>query len=51
MADIQNLFRKYIAELMENGLEADLDEELGYCKYDYAIRIQIIAEMIKAARS
>ena len=35
MADIQNLFKETIAEFMENGLEAELDEELGYSKYDY----------------
>ena len=35
MADIQNLFRETIAEFMENGLEAELDEELGYSKYDF----------------
>ena len=35
MADIQSLFRETIAEFMENGLEAELDEELGYSKYDF----------------
>ena len=35
MADIQNLFKETIAEFMENGLEAELDDELGYIKYDY----------------
>lgn len=35
MKDIQNLFKETIAEFMENGLEAELDEELGYSKYDY----------------
>ena len=35
MADIQNLFRETTAEFMENGLEAESDEELGYSKYDY----------------
>ena len=35
MDDIQNLFKETIAEFMENGLEAELDEELGYRKYDY----------------
>lgn len=35
MADIQNLFKETIAEFMESGLEAELDEELGYSKYDY----------------
>jgi len=35
MDDIQNLFKDTIAEFMENGLEAELDDELGYSKYDY----------------
>ena len=35
MDDIQNLFRETIAEFMENGLEAELDEDLGYSRYDY----------------
>ena len=35
MADIQNLFKETIAEFMEKDLEAELDDELGYSKYDY----------------
>ncbi len=35
MEDIQNLFKETIAEFMENGLETELDESLGYGKYDY----------------
>ncbi len=35
MADIQNIFKETIAEFMENGLDAELEEELGYSKYDY----------------
>ena len=35
MDDIQNLFKETIAEFMENGLETELDEDLGYSKYDY----------------
>ena len=35
MDDILNLFKETIAESMENGLEAELDDELGYSKYDY----------------
>lgn len=35
MDDIQDLFKGTIAEFMENGLEAELDEDLGYSKYDY----------------
>ena len=33
--DIQNLFKETIAEFMEEGLETELSEELGYSKYDY----------------
>lgn len=35
MDDIQALFKDTIAEFMENGLEAELDEQLGYSRYDY----------------
>ncbi len=35
MDDIQNLFKETIAEFMENGLEAELDDKLGNIKYDY----------------
>lgn len=35
MADIQELFKETIAEFMENGLESELEEKLGYSKYDY----------------
>ena len=35
MKDIQELFKETIAEFMENGLEAELDDDLGYSKYDY----------------
>ena len=35
MDDIQDLFKETIAEFMENGLDAELDDELGYSKYDY----------------
>ena len=35
MKDIQELFKETIAEFMENSLEAELDNELGYSKYDY----------------
>ena len=35
MTDIQELFKETIAEFMENGLDAELDEELGYSRYDY----------------
>ena len=35
MDDIQDLFKETIAEFMENGLEAELEEDLDYSKYDY----------------
>ena len=33
MDDIQSLFKEAISEFMENGLEAELDDELGYSRY------------------
>ena len=35
MDDIQNLFKETIAEFMEDGLETELDDELGDSRYDY----------------
>ena len=35
MDDIQELFKDTIAEFMENGLEAELGDQLGYSRYDY----------------
>ena len=35
MDDIHELFKDTIAEVMENGLEAELDDQLGYNRYDY----------------
>lgn len=35
MDDIQKLFKETIGEFMEDGLDAELSEELGYSKYDY----------------
>lgn len=35
MDDIQNLFKETRVEFMENGLDAELDDELGYSRYDY----------------
>ena len=35
MDDIHDLFKEMIGTFLENGLEGELDEELGYSKYDY----------------
>ena len=35
VADVQNLFKELIGNVLESGLEGELDEELGYSKYDY----------------
>lgn len=51
MDDIQRLFKETIAEFMENGLEAELEDELGYSKYDSTgTRTQITAATVTAAR-
>ena len=34
MEDIQQLFRETIAEFVETGLDAEMDEQLGYDRYD-----------------
>ena len=35
MEDIHNLFKDMIGSFVENGLEGELEDELGYGKYDY----------------
>lgn len=35
MGYLKTLFKEMVGEVLENGLEAELDEELGYSKYDY----------------
>ncbi len=35
MDDIQDLFQETITGFIENGLDAELDEKLGYSRYDY----------------
>jgi len=32
---VQALFKEMVGTVLENGLEGELDEELGYSKYDY----------------
>jgi len=38
MEDINSLFKEMVGSVLENGLDAELDEELGYGKYDYKNR-------------
>jgi len=33
--DLKDVFKLMIGEMLENGLEGELDDELGYTKYDY----------------
>lgn len=40
MEDIQTLFKETIAEFMEDSLDAELEEKLGYGKYDHATRTE-----------
>ena len=35
MSDINALFKKFVGDILENGLDAELGDELGYSKYDY----------------
>ena len=50
MDDIQRLFKETIAEFMENGLDAELDDELGYSRYDYKTRTRTTAATGTAAK-
>ena len=33
--DLKDVFKIMVGEMLENGLEGELDDELGYTKYDY----------------
>lgn len=33
--DLKDVFKLMVGEILENGLEGELDDELGYTKYDY----------------
>jgi len=35
VAGVQELFKEMVGTVLQNALEAVLDEELGYSKYDY----------------
>ena len=35
MRDTNGIFKEMVGLVLENGLEAELDDELGYTKYDY----------------
>lgn len=35
VAGVQELFKEMVSTVLETGLEGELDEELGYSKYDY----------------
>lgn len=35
MSDLRSVFKEMVAEVLENGLEAELNDELGYSRYDY----------------
>ena len=35
VAGVQELFKEMMSTVLENGLEGELEEELGYSKYDY----------------
>jgi transposase-like protein len=35
VSGVQDLFKEMVSTVLENGLEAELEDELGYSKYDY----------------
>lgn len=35
VAGVQELFKEMVGTVLENGLEGEVDEELGYSRYDY----------------
>ena len=36
LTDLKSLFKEMVGEVLESGLEGELEEELGYSKYDYS---------------
>ena len=36
---VQELYKEMVSTVLENGLEGELDEELGYSKYDYRNKV------------
>ena len=43
MSDINALFKEFVGDILENGLEAELDDELGYSKQITVTRTLTIA--------
>ena len=35
MSDLRSVFKEIVGEVLENGLEAELNDEFGYSMYDY----------------
>ena len=35
--DLKDVFKMMVGEMLENGLDGELDDELGYTKYDYRL--------------
>lgn len=50
MSDLKSLFKDMVGEVLENGLEAELDDELGYTRYDYRNKDPRIAETVTAEK-
>ena len=49
-SDLKSLFKDMVGEVLENGLEAELDDELGYTRYDYRNKDPRIAETVTAEK-
>ena len=41
--DLKDVFKMMVGEMLENGLDGELDDELGYTKYDYHNKEEITA--------
>ena len=37
--DLKDVFKMMVGEMLENGLDGELDDELGYAKYDYRNKV------------
>ena len=50
MSDLKSVFKEMVGEVLENGLEAELDDELVYSKYDYRNKDIETAETVIVAK-
>ena len=48
--DVQEMLKDLLGDTLQGMLEAEMDQKLGYSKYDYQIRRQMIAGTVTAIK-